>query len=193
MTSYEQAESDAEARWLSRMGYPSLEVREKAANLDADALIAMGHDEKSPTLIALGIEKQIVDIGQFQVDAKFLELSALASTTGTIYPLIVEARARLDLYRRDPEYGRATNQLKDAAVALRMAAMMGDYKAMQISEQIPLQELTPRFWADVESSAAIQLQRKEFIPIFRLRRSQSAPRPFPKEKVCEGVPAPYAC
>lgn len=47
---------------------------------------------------------------------------------------------------------------------MRMAAMLGDYKAMQLSDGIPQKEQTADFWARVERRAALGFQRAEYLP-----------------------------
>lgn len=178
---------------MARMGYPTVAELELAATSSAEALIEMGRERSSSALVILGLERQVAAQSGMAADLAAHEISTYAAANGSVFGLLAAARARLEIFRREPEFARATGQLSQAARLIRMGAMMGDHQIVALADGIPASELHPGFWRDAERQASLQFQRMERVPVFRLRRSAAVPRPFPEALICEGVARPYAC
>ncbi|MBK8284938.1 MAG: hypothetical protein IPK97_08600 [Ahniella sp.] len=178
---------------MARMGYPTIEELRLAEGLSGEALLELGRERSSSALMILGLEKKVAEQSGMTAILQAHELSIMASQTGSAYGLVAEARARIALYRREPESARAANQLGQAAVLIRMAAMLGDHQATLLGDDIPVHERLGISWSHAERTASLRFQRMERVPTFQLRRSMATPRPFPEALICEGVAPPFQC
>lgn len=190
---FAHAQSSKEAAWMARMGYPTVADLRLAQTASAHELAELGKERSSSALVILGLEKGVSTQNGMAAVLAANEISNYAIQNGSVFGLLAEARARLDLYHREPELGRATNQLGQVARLIRMGAMMGDHQILELADRIPPSEMGSNFWWEAERDASLTFQRLERLPIARLRRGAAVPRPFPEAQVCAGVAAPYAC